>query len=129
MGLAAVFVGPAVATASASRGHYYSGPGNKFWELLFDAGLTGERRLVPEQDSTFLAKLDCKPWAIAFNGKEAARRVFRFLGEVEPGLGRTSTRVGDARVLVLPSSSGANADRRNFAPKTSKAEWWREFGE
>src|SRR5437879_218360 len=52
--LAAVFVGSAVATASASRGHYYAGPGNKFWELIGDAGLTGERVLVPEQDSIIL---------------------------------------------------------------------------
>lgn len=47
-----VFVGTSVATASANQGHYYSGPGNKFWEFLWEAGLTGERLLVPEQDAT-----------------------------------------------------------------------------
>ena len=50
--LKVVFVGTSVATASASRGHYYSGPGNKFWELLWFSGLTGDRKLIPEQDST-----------------------------------------------------------------------------
>ena len=28
-----VFSGTAVATPSAERGHYYAGPGNKFWKL------------------------------------------------------------------------------------------------
>jgi hypothetical protein len=37
--------------------------------------------------------------------------------------------LGSSRVFVLPSSSGADADRRNFAPKSSKAEWWRELGD
>ncbi len=53
-GLAGVFIGTSVATASASRGCYYAGPGNKFWELLWDAGLTGDRLLQPEKDSTLL---------------------------------------------------------------------------
>ncbi len=41
-GLRAIFVGTAVGEASARRGHYYAGPGNEFWELLFDS------RLLPE---------------------------------------------------------------------------------
>ena len=52
--LAVVFVGTSVATASATRGHYYGGPGNKFWELLWEAGLTGERILSPEQGAWVL---------------------------------------------------------------------------
>lgn len=47
--LSVVFVGTSVATASAARGHYYAGPGNKFWELLWEAGLTADRMLSPEQ--------------------------------------------------------------------------------
>jgi len=50
-GLSVVFCGTAVATASADQGHYYSGPGNKFWQLLHEAGFT-PRRLRPEDDST-----------------------------------------------------------------------------
>ena len=160
-GLAVVFVGTSVATASASRRHYYAGPGNKFWELLWDAGLTGDRALVPEQDAmvleyglgltdlvkgraasadsllrhddydvpAFLSKVETfKPHVIAFNGKEAARRVFRSLAEPEPPLGPSQMHIAASKVFVLPSSSGANADRKNFAPKTTKAEWWRELG-
>jgi len=160
--LAVVFVGTSVATASAARGHYYAGPGNKFWELLWEAGLTGDRILSPEQDdwvvrygigltdvvknvaassdsllkstdydfAGFLAKIDVfAPRVVAFNGKEAARRVFRHLGEREPTLGRSQVVLGSSRLFVLPSSSGANADRRNIGPKSSKVEWWRDLGD
>ncbi len=54
-GLAVVFVGTAASERSALRGHYYSGPGNKFWELLWEAGLTGDRILIPEQDNRVLS--------------------------------------------------------------------------
>lgn len=159
--LAAVFVGTSVATASATQGHYYSGPGNKFWELLWEAGLTGDSLLMPEQDATileyglgltdlvkgraassdalleesdydvsaFVSKVESfEPFAVAFNGTKAARKVFRFLRQPEPSLGLSSTRIKTSLLVVLPSSSGANANPRNFAPKSSKAEWWREFG-
>jgi TDG/mug DNA glycosylase family protein len=159
--LAVVFVGTAAATASAARGHYYAGPGNKFWELLWEAGLTGDRILSPEQDawvlrygigltdivktlaassdsllkrsdydvSGFLAKIEAwAPRVVAFNGKEAARLVSGHITR-EPVLGRSDITLGSSRVFVLPSSSGANADRRNLAPKSSKAEWWRDLGD
>lgn len=45
-GLDVVFVGTAVATASADRGHYYSGRGNRFWQLLHEANFT-QTRLRP----------------------------------------------------------------------------------
>ena len=160
--LAVVFVGTSVATASAKRGHYYGGPGNKFWQLLRESGLTGDQVLVPEQDSWvlrfgvgltdiakhraassdallrsadyevagFLAKIEAfAPGVIAFNGKEAARRVLRHLRAPGPRVGLSNVVIESSRVFVLPSSSGANADRRNFAPKASKAEWWRELGD
>lgn len=160
-GLDVVFTGTSVATASAARGHYYSGPGNKFWELVWDAGLTGDRILTPEQDSTvltygigltdlvkgraassdsllatadfdvagFVTKIETfGPTFVAFNGVEASRRVARYVSAAVGGLGPCDWRVGSSRIFVLPSSSGASADRRNFAPKSSKAEWWRELG-
>lgn len=48
-GLKAVFCGTAVGAMSAARGHYYANPGNRFWRLLAETGLT-PRRLVPEED-------------------------------------------------------------------------------
>ena len=53
--LKGVFVGTAAGERSAARGHYYSGRGNKFWELLWEAGLTGDRILIAEQDSRVLS--------------------------------------------------------------------------
>lgn len=80
--------------------------------------------------AAFSAKIEaCASRVVAFNGKEAARRVFRHLKAPEPTLGRSDVIFGPSRVFVLPSRSGANADRRNLAPKSSKAEWWRELGE
>ena len=48
-GLSIIFCGTAAGTASARRGHYYAGPGNRFWQLLHDTGLT-PHRLPPEDD-------------------------------------------------------------------------------
>jgi double-stranded uracil-DNA glycosylase len=160
--LSVVFVGTSVATASAARGHYYAGPGNKFWELLWEAGLTADRMLSPEQDARvlgyrigltdvvkglaassdsllkgpdydvagFLAKVEVfDPRVVAFNGKEAARRVFRHLRRPGPTLGLSDVVLGSSRVFVLPSNLGANANLRNLAPKSSKAEWWCELGD
>lgn len=160
-GLDAVFVGTSVSTTSAARKHYYSGPGNKFWAFLWEADLTGERLLIPEQDSRileyrlgltdlvkgraassdtllttndydvsgFIEKIAAfRPFAVAFNGKEAARRVSRYQGYSEPDLGLADWKLGDAWVYVLPSSSGSSADPRHYEPKESKVAWWQDFG-
>lgn len=160
-GLDVVFVGTSVAAASATAGHYYRGAGNKFWEFLWEADLTGERLLASEQDSMvlefgigltdvvkgkaassdsllrssdydvpgFMAKVETfRPFVVAFNGKQAAKKVFAALKKGEPRLGLADWMIGESRVYVLPSSSGSSADPAHYAPKTSKSEWWREFG-
>lgn len=107
--LRAVFVGTAVGTTSAARGHYYSGPGNAFWELLYNGSLTANR-LFPDDDRRlldyglgltdlvkskaassdsgltgwdipgFIAKMEKpRPAWIVFHGKEAAKQVSKFL--------------------------------------------------
>jgi TDG/mug DNA glycosylase family protein len=47
-GLKLVFCGTAPSPTSAARGAYYAGPGNRFWEILAETGLT-PRRLAPEE--------------------------------------------------------------------------------
>lgn len=47
-GLRIVFCGTAVGTASARQGAYYAGPGNKFWTILAETGLTA-RRFLPSE--------------------------------------------------------------------------------
>tara|TARA_Y100000588_G_scaffold63137_1_gene62598 strand:+ start:161 stop:679 length:519 start_codon:yes stop_codon:yes gene_type:complete len=39
-GLTTVFCGSAASTVSAQLGAYYSGPGNRFWQTLYETGLT-----------------------------------------------------------------------------------------
>lgn len=41
-GLHVVFCGTQAGAASARRGAYYAGPGNKFWKTLFETGLVPE---------------------------------------------------------------------------------------
>ena len=48
-GLVWLFVGINPGRASAVAGHHFAGPGNHFWSLLHDGGLT-PRRLDPAQD-------------------------------------------------------------------------------
>ena len=40
--------GSAAGRRSAAAGAYYAGPGNKFWRILHESGLT-PRRLAPEE--------------------------------------------------------------------------------
>jgi TDG/mug DNA glycosylase family protein len=47
-GLCLVFCGTAAGAASARRGAYYAGPGNRFWPVLHATGLT-PRLLAPEE--------------------------------------------------------------------------------
>lgn len=52
-GLQVVICGTAAGTASAARGHYYAGPGNDFWQLLYRGSLISEP-LVPSTDARVL---------------------------------------------------------------------------
>lgn len=54
-GLSVVFVGFNPGETSARMGHYYSYPGNRFWWLLWQSGLT-ERLLAPSEDSALPAR-------------------------------------------------------------------------
>ena len=53
-GLRLVFCGTAAGAVSARKGHYYAGPGNLFWPLLHETGLT-PRRFAPAEDDRLLA--------------------------------------------------------------------------
>src|SRR5947209_19546600 len=48
-GLRLVFVGSNPSIRAAQTGHYYAHPGNRFYPLLHESGLT-PRRLRPEED-------------------------------------------------------------------------------
>lgn len=151
-GLDVVFCGTAVATASAQRGHYYAGPGNRFWQLLHESGLT-TTLLTPEDDATLpdfgigitdLVKevaqshdrgLDfsrsatvaahieaVSPRWVAFNGSTAGRKAAKWLRHQPDALGVQRWQIGESRVFVLPSSSGAHA-----IPYADKLRWWTDL--
>ena len=132
--LRVVFCGTAVGRASAAAGAYYAGPGNAFWRTLHKIGLT-PRELRPTEyremprygigltdvckvtagsDSEVgsgrfdVERLQAKieryaPAILAFNGKNAARAV---VGH-PVSYGEQAESLADARLFVLPSTSGA----------------------
>lgn len=135
-------------------GHYYAGPGNTFWRLLHQCGLT-PRLLEPAEDTTlttygvgladvvkdrddpdpafdvaaFLARVERHgPQWVAFNGKQVAQAVARGLGHRPSGLGVVDWCIAGAEVFVLPSSSGANR-RRDYDGRPSRIDWWRELAD
>jgi TDG/mug DNA glycosylase family protein len=65
-GLRVVFCGTQAGAASARRGAYYAGPGNKFWRTLFDTGLI-PRQLGPADFS------DLPRYGIGFTAVANAR--------------------------------------------------------
>lgn len=134
-GLRVVFCGSAAGTKSALVGAYYAGPGNRFWPTLYAIGLTprllspqefragraygigltdivkrraGEDRLLAAADfdaAGLRAKIEhYQPAFLAFNGKRAARA---FYGRAGVAYGPQAGRIGQTRVFVLPSTSGA----------------------
>ncbi|MBA3865673.1 MAG: mismatch-specific DNA-glycosylase [Solirubrobacterales bacterium] len=147
-GLPLVFCGSAAGTASARAGAYYAGPGNVFWEALYEAGLCpellapDEYRRLPEfgigltdlckvshgSDAEVAAEYDvdrlraaiaeAEPMRLAFNGKNAAQAVL----EMAVGYGVQEETVGGAEVWVLPSTSGR-------ARRFWKIEPWRRLAE
>ena len=131
-----VLCGTAAGTTSAAERAYYAHPQNKFWKILHETGLTPEQ-LQPRQyrtllqhgigltdlvkvaagmDRATLPKLTAadrarlnraittfRPRFLAFTSKTAGQKFFdgkRDYGEqLEP--------IGDTRVWILPSTSGA----------------------
>jgi TDG/mug DNA glycosylase family protein len=115
-------------------GAYYAGRGNRFYETLFHIGLT-PRKLAPSEypllptygiGLTDIAKntsgadkllkaehfdteglrgkiIRYTPRVLAFNGKRSAQVFF----ETSVVYGLQRERIGETRVFVLPSTSGA----------------------
>lgn len=132
-GLKVVFCGTAASPTSAAVGAYYAGPGNRFWPTLHRVGLT-PILLAPQNfrevlrygigltdvvksasgtddqlsmsdfapDGLRRKIIQYTPQYLAFNGKRAAHAL---LDSVDYGL--QPLRLGQTRLFVLPSTSGA----------------------
>lgn len=134
-GLKVVFCGTALGDCSACRGAYYAGPGNRFWDVLAETGLT-THRLSPEeyplllgfgigltdlvkiksgQDmglramdydvAGFRAKIEKHAPMTVGFNGKKAAQVFIGRTPVEYGLQRE--KIEGATLFVLPSTSGA----------------------
>ncbi len=134
-GLRLVICGSAVGTASARAGCYYAGPQNRFWQTLFEVGLT-PRPLAPHEFRTLLefgigvtdiVKTQVGPDHVlrpAESDVEVLRSLIeryrprmlcfngkraaqQFLGRTDVALGLQSEMVGATRLFVAPSTSAA----------------------
>jgi len=134
-GLAVVICGSAAGTRSARLRLYYAGPGNKFWRILAETGLT-PRRLDPSEYPLLLShgigltdlvkqqsggddQIDFRRAGLRELEQKIERlrpRVLCFNGKraareflrrraIEPGLQPEA--IGATRIFVAPSTSGA----------------------
>lgn len=133
-GLDLVVCGTAASAESARRRQYYAGPGNRFWSILHETGLTPrllEPSDFPELPSFGIGLTDVvkhqagvdadiefrdagadlaariephAPAILCFNGKRAAREALRAMS-IRYGL--QPTRFGSTRLFVAPSTSAA----------------------
>jgi len=149
-GLKIVFCGTAAGEVSATRGEYYAGPGNKFWPVLHEIGLT-PWRLAPGEYNDLLAlgigltdvvkgqagsdasidfgrsnpdglkrKIEHFSPAVLAFNGKKAAQVFLCERRVELGL--QFMQVGETRLFVAPSTSGV-------ANRYWKVEVWYELAE
>ena len=135
--LRAVLCGTAVGTASAKAGAYYAHKQNKFWRILYESGLTptllspqqyrelphygigltdlikthsGMDHQIPltelAEDSRARLRatiLKFRPAFLAFTSKTGGQQ---FLGGPRD-YGEQTERIGETRIWILPSTSGA----------------------
>jgi TDG/mug DNA glycosylase family protein len=151
-GLRVVFCGSAAGAVSAARGAYYAGPGNKFWRILAEVGLT-PRRLDPGEfrevlnfgiGLTDLVKTHSGSDAVLPRESNDVAGLIARIRSVRPRLvgfngkraaaafyGRTGRDVGYGPgppladfppIWVLPSTSGAACGSWSDAP-------WRRFAD
>ena len=148
-GLRVVFCGTAAGTASARAKAYYAGPGNGFWRVLHETGLTpvqlhpGEFERLPEHGigltdickvlhgsdlEVGTAELDVAGLAARIGEAEPDHLAFngknaaRGALERDVAYGSQQEQIGGATVWVLPSTSGA-------ARRFWKVEPWQELAQ
>ena len=134
-GLKVVVCGTAASRVSASRGHYYAGPGNKFWHVLHEIGLT-DRRLKPEEYRQLLSfgigltdvvkeqsgsdneidfaqaspqdvRSKIKKYAPGILAFNGKKAAQVFLGQKRVSYGLQAERIGATQLFIAPSTSGA----------------------
>jgi double-stranded uracil-DNA glycosylase len=142
-----VFCGTAAGAVAARVGAPYAGPGNRFWWVLHEVGLT-PRRLAPAEfrslprygigltdvakftsgSDASLARTDFDPAAVIEKVERYRPRILAFVGKRAAlevlggrvGYGHQGIRIGVSDVWVVPSTSGAARGSWDIRP-------WREL--
>jgi TDG/mug DNA glycosylase family protein len=148
-----VFVGTAASTRSASLGHYYAHPGNRFWRTLHEVGIT-PRRHLPQEFAALLglgigftdlsksgAGMDHQIAAHSFDvaGLTAKIETYRprtvaFTSKKAASLfcdkptgalalGKQASAYGSTDIFVLSSPSGAASGSWTLQPWQELADW------
>lgn len=141
-----VVCGTAAGAVSASKGHYYAGPGNRFWPMLHEVGLT-PRRLMPREYRELLsfgigltdvvkgqaggdAAIDFgryDPDSLrdkitrlkpAFLAFNGKKAAQVFLDRPRVATGLLPDTIGDTQLFIAPSTSGAASGFWSIE------EWW-----
>jgi double-stranded uracil-DNA glycosylase len=151
-----VFVGTAASTRSASVGHYYAHPGNRFWRALHEVGIT-PRRYQPSEFSALLElgigftdlsksgsgmdhqilaqsidvpgfKLKMERYRPRTIAFTSKKAASLFYGKPSSviSLGRQQAERGLPAVFVLSSPSGAASGHWTLQPWRELAEWIRQ---
>jgi TDG/mug DNA glycosylase family protein len=150
-GLIVVFCGTAVGSISAQVGAYYAGPGNQFWEVLAQTGLT-PCKVKPHEFRTLLKYgIGLTDLAKIRSGSDKAispsdfdvpdfcskirgfcPKVIAFNGKkaakaffgcsVDYGGPKRDERIGNTAIFVLPSTAGA---ARGYWDKS----YWRKLAD
>jgi len=153
--LDAVFVGTAASSRSAQLGHYYAGPGNRFWRTLHEVGIT-PCEFAPREDARLLdlgigltdvSKTGCgmdhqighsefDPLGFEDKMRRLQPRAIAFTGKTAASLWlrRRTSRIGYGRqrpresfpaVFVLSSPSGAARRYWQLGSWHELADWLR----
>jgi TDG/mug DNA glycosylase family protein len=142
-GLRIVFCGTAAGAVAARVGAPYAGPGNRFWWVLHETGLT-PRELAPAEfrdlprygigltdvakhtsgSDASLGRADFDLAAVVAKVERYAPRMLAFVGKRAAqevlgspvAYGRQSVEIGVSDVWVVPSTSGAARGAWDVAP-------------
>lgn len=131
-----VFCGTAAGAKSAAVGAYYAGPGNKFWPMLYETGLTKrlfrpeEFKLLPTLGIGLTDLVKHKSGSDSHLSQSDFNDISLFREKIEryrPGIlcfngkkaaqqffqttavdyGLTASTIGKTRIFIAPSTSGA----------------------
>jgi double-stranded uracil-DNA glycosylase len=143
-----VICGSAAGTRSAQEQCYYAHPGNRFWPILFEAGLT-PRRLLPAEYASVLDYgigltdvcksefgADSELSKNAYDAESVRAKIARYrprllaFNGLAParavlrrvaGYGMQQVTIGETRIFIVPSTSGLACKHWDAAP-------WYELG-